>query len=629
MAKFTATVPLDLRYFGNEIVGAAGATHRIEDSLADEFESQFGDRIPGFTWVVQDEATDALTVAASLATAAPLGVGSAGVVGTSERVARQDHVHGSLASVAPAAIASAGVVGTSALVARQDHTHALTLGSDDPAEVGLEATAGVATSVARSDHAHAATARRAATRANTIDIATSSTPVAIAHRGYPRTSPEQTMRSFEHAFAAGAKMFEIDIVWSADGVPMIMHDTTIDRTVETYSGSPANFTAQQLAQMDNGTHYSADFSDQGVPTLYELFERFGDKATWIVEIKANYPNETLAQTADRVADIIHEFGLDDYCILASFSEISGSTAFSEYGIPFLAYSGGISADGSVDGVAASTLYNTGYRYVGTPYNDANLAAGGNILGALGIKMLVYTVHTRYDRNVAMAATTALGGVITDDFSWIDVGRSVSVAVGTTLLFSGPRIIPAGVVPFRYDGSTRSPDVPASGRIGWSSGRLGFPTADSSTNQVGMIVGPLGWGSTGLGKFQAIVTADATTAATRFAGLTVNTDDRGHVANASTNTTTGYEVIFRQSGIIDMIRFDSTGAEVNIASATASAAMVQGSSYTLTLEVSAGSVIATGLGQTLSATDSTYRGLTYCGLIRSQLGATFSELKRIS
>lgn len=62
MAKFTASVPLNIRWLGNEISGAAGATHRIGDEYADEFAAGPGSHIPGFAWVTQDETTAFLPI---------------------------------------------------------------------------------------------------------------------------------------------------------------------------------------------------------------------------------------------------------------------------------------------------------------------------------------------------------------------------------------------------------------------------------------------------------------------------------------------------------------------------------------------------------------------------------------
>ena len=57
MATFTADVPLNMRWFGNEINGAVGATHRINDALYEEFNTAFAGRIPGFAWIAINEAT--------------------------------------------------------------------------------------------------------------------------------------------------------------------------------------------------------------------------------------------------------------------------------------------------------------------------------------------------------------------------------------------------------------------------------------------------------------------------------------------------------------------------------------------------------------------------------------------
>lgn len=56
MAKFTSTRPLNFQWGGYRIVGAAGATYRIDDGMKQTFEDEFGDRVP-IDWIVQDEST--------------------------------------------------------------------------------------------------------------------------------------------------------------------------------------------------------------------------------------------------------------------------------------------------------------------------------------------------------------------------------------------------------------------------------------------------------------------------------------------------------------------------------------------------------------------------------------------
>jgi hypothetical protein len=59
VATFTATVDLNMRWFGNDLVGQAGDTYRIADALYDEFNAAFGTTglIPGLSWIVIDEST--------------------------------------------------------------------------------------------------------------------------------------------------------------------------------------------------------------------------------------------------------------------------------------------------------------------------------------------------------------------------------------------------------------------------------------------------------------------------------------------------------------------------------------------------------------------------------------------
>ena len=54
----------------------------------------------------------------------------------------------------------------------------------------------------------------------------------IAHRGAASLAPENTMAAFARACAAGAHMFEIDVHLSADGVPVVIHDDTLERTTD-------------------------------------------------------------------------------------------------------------------------------------------------------------------------------------------------------------------------------------------------------------------------------------------------------------------------------------------------------------------------------------------------------------
>ncbi|MHB1328839.1 MAG: glycerophosphodiester phosphodiesterase, partial [Gemmatimonadales bacterium] len=73
----------------------------------------------------------------------------------------------------------------------------------------------------------------------------------VGHRGASGSAPENTVASFDLAVALGAEAFELDVRITADGVPVVFHDPTLDRTTG-QSGSIRTSTATQLGRLDAG-----------------------------------------------------------------------------------------------------------------------------------------------------------------------------------------------------------------------------------------------------------------------------------------------------------------------------------------------------------------------------------------
>ena len=66
---------------------------------------------------------------------------------------------------------------------------------------------------------------------DTVDIDRAGNQVkVIAHRGYTETAPENTIPAFVAAAEKGYSTVECDIEWTKDGVPVILHDGTINTT---------------------------------------------------------------------------------------------------------------------------------------------------------------------------------------------------------------------------------------------------------------------------------------------------------------------------------------------------------------------------------------------------------------
>ena len=104
----------------------------------------------------------------------------------------------------------------------------------------------------------------------------------VAHRGNRAHAPENTMESFIQARALGADALELDVRMSRDGVAMVVHDATVDRTTDA-RGAVASFTAAELQAMNAAAHF-AGTPRVGIPRLEEVLDTFGDIPI-VIEVK--------------------------------------------------------------------------------------------------------------------------------------------------------------------------------------------------------------------------------------------------------------------------------------------------------------------------------------------------------
>ena len=89
-------------------------------------------------------------------------------------------------------------------------------------------------------------------------------PRVFAHRGGSALGPENTLAAFDLGLAAGADGLELDVHLSADGVPVVVHDATLDRTTDA-TGPVAARTAAELARVDAGCRFAGAARRLSVP----------------------------------------------------------------------------------------------------------------------------------------------------------------------------------------------------------------------------------------------------------------------------------------------------------------------------------------------------------------------------
>lgn len=141
-------------------------------------------------------------------------------------------------------------------------------------------------------------------------------PLILGHRGAKNYAPENTLAAFTLALEQGADGVELDAKISADGVVVVHHDTTLDRTTNGH-GRLASFTFQALRELDAGSFFAEPFRGEKIPSLEEVFEIIGKRAVINVEL-TNYstPRDSLVE---KVCELVRRHGLQKNIIFSSFN----------------------------------------------------------------------------------------------------------------------------------------------------------------------------------------------------------------------------------------------------------------------------------------------------------------------
>ncbi len=149
--------------------------------------------------------------------------------------------------------------------------------------------------------------------------ATRHRPLVIAHQGGEGLRPSNTLLAFKHAMSLGVDMLDTDVHLSKDGVLVLIHDETVDRTTNG-KGAVREHTLAELQALDAGFNFSPDggktfpFRGQGVqiPTLEALFQAYPNTLIGI-EIKQAPPNIAVPFCA-----LIRKYGMSDKVLISSF-----------------------------------------------------------------------------------------------------------------------------------------------------------------------------------------------------------------------------------------------------------------------------------------------------------------------
>lgn len=110
----------------------------------------------------------------------------------------------------------------------------------------------------------------------------------LGHRGAMARAPENTLGAFRAAIDDGGDGVELDVQLTADAVPVVLHDDTLDRTT-TLRGHPIRFEASELDACDAGSWFPGWTDDEKVPRLAEVFQLLPASSVVNVELKGPTP----------------------------------------------------------------------------------------------------------------------------------------------------------------------------------------------------------------------------------------------------------------------------------------------------------------------------------------------------
>ncbi|MGG4266449.1 glycerophosphodiester phosphodiesterase family protein [Peribacillus simplex] len=102
----------------------------------------------------------------------------------------------------------------------------------------------------------------------------------LAHRGQWREYPENSLAAINEAIEDGAEVVEIDVQLTADGVPVLMHDTTVNRTTNG-KGKVSDLTLAQIKNLrlkEGLGGNTAALTKHKIPTLEEVMLAVKDRA---------------------------------------------------------------------------------------------------------------------------------------------------------------------------------------------------------------------------------------------------------------------------------------------------------------------------------------------------------------
>jgi glycerophosphoryl diester phosphodiesterase len=233
-------------------------------------------------------------------------------------------------------------------------------------------------------------------------------PWIIAHRGFKKKYPENTLIAFQAAMDAGVSMIELDVTLSRDRKLVVIHDATLERTTNGY-GSVHDHTLAELKQLDAGSWFHSDFADERLPELSEVLDLVNGRVITNIEIKSNAyePHHPADAIEKQVVDLVKQKKALDAVLISSFKVEILRQVLEIAGRPALALISSDPADGQTIKLCQDLKAFSWHP-------DHRILTGSQVekMHTAGFKIFPYTVDTLED--YLKISDMNVDGVITND-----------------------------------------------------------------------------------------------------------------------------------------------------------------------------------------------------------------------
>ncbi len=149
--------------------------------------------------------------------------------------------------------------------------------------------------------------------------------IAVGHRGASAYAPENTVAAFDEAIRLGAKAVEFDLRATAEGMLVVLHDETVDRTTNG-KGRVSEIEWSDLIRLDAGSWIHGRFAAARIPSLEEALLAIGPSARPVIELK-------VPVSAELLLTALRKYDLEEEALILSFD--------AEWLVPFRKMSGKI------------------------------------------------------------------------------------------------------------------------------------------------------------------------------------------------------------------------------------------------------------------------------------------------